>query len=168
MNKNIKKVLLVLVVALIIFAIIWMAYELIKPEPASINPVNELPNENMGLDNVINDILEDEEKNTVNENVVEEDDDDNSENVVEEETNKENNSNDNDSEIVSGSSTNRKEKAVELAKKYYEKEYGSTDGIYFEYDSIHSDGRYIVRAGTADTKTVWLLVDINTEIVTEK
>lgn len=167
MNKNVKKILLVLVVFFIIFAIIWMAYELIKPEPASINPVNELPNENMGLDNVINDVLDEEKHNIINENEVVEEDN-NSDNVVEEETNKESNSNDNDSEIVSGSSTNRKEKAVELAKKYYEKEYGSTDGIYFEYDSIHSDGRYIVRAGTADTKTVWLLVDINTEIVTEK
>ena len=57
-------------------------------------------------------------------------------------SNTENNSS--TSEVVPGTTASREERAVELAKEYYAEEYGSTDGVYFRYDSVNSDGRYRV------------------------
>ena len=50
---------------------------------------------------------------------------------------------------MTGTTASREERAVELAKEYYEEEYGSTDGVYFRYE-VNCDGRYIVRAGSAE------------------
>ena len=41
--------------------------------------------------------------------------------------------------------------------------------MYFTYDSVNGDGRYIVIAGTAGSgSNKFLLVDLNAEEVTEK
>ena len=169
MKKGTKKIIGAIIALLLIIAVIWLIYESVKPEPVSIAASNELPNENMGLDNIINDLFENVVTNTAETNettneVV------NEVNEVEEEPAKENAEDSNESEIVSGTTTSREERAVEIAKEYYEKEYGSPDEVYFTYDSIYEDGRYIVRAGNAETgvKTLYLLVNLNTGEVTER
>ena len=58
MSKGAKRFLIVIVAATVVLAIIWMVYEANKPEPASINVATELPDENKGIDNIINDFVE--------------------------------------------------------------------------------------------------------------
>lgn len=174
MNKNTKKIIGIVIILVLILAVIWVAYESFKPEPASINSSNDLPDENKGLDNIINDVMTNETTNTVNEtanNEVDEEeskDDANESNKNEESTD---NSEDNNSgsETVGGSATTREEKAIELAKEYYEKEYGSIDGIYFNNEGVKGDGRYIVRVGSAgEGRDKFLFVDLKTGLVEEK
>ena len=166
MSRNTKKILGIVVIVILILAVIWVVYENIKPEPANVNISNELPDENVGIDNIINDIFENEVTNTVSNEIVNE--------VIDKGTNKNEESNTNqvdkeDSETVSGTATTREEKAIELAKEYYEEEYGSTEGIYFRYEGIKGDGRYIIRAGTAGTgRDKFFFIDLKTGIVEEK
>ena len=68
-----------------------------------------------------------------------------------------------------GEKIGREEKAEKLAKEYYEDEYGNTDDIYFRYDSVYGDGRYIVVARNSSGATVaFLFVNLDTGIVTKK
>ena len=165
MSKSVKKVIAVLVILLIILAIVWAVYESVKPEPASISATNELPNENMGIDNIINDFFE-EDANLTNETLNETVENDIEEN---EENNNEESSSNSSSEVVTGTNASREERAIEYAKQYYEEEYGSTDEIYFSCEEINGDGRYIVRVGTAGQgMNMFLLVNIDNGEVTEK
>lgn len=175
MDKSTKKIIGITVIILLILAIIWVVYESVKPQPASIQTSNELPNENLGIENIINDLFENEVSNTVENEIVNEVMNEVVNQTENENVNKNNetssdiNENNNDSETVTGTTTSREEKAVELAKKYYEKEYGNSDGIYFDNQGVYGDGRYIVRAGSAGNGVnMYLLVDLNTEIVTKK
>lgn len=171
MNKNTKKIIGIVIILVLILAVIWVAYESFKPEPASINSSNDLPDENKELDNIINDVMKNETTNTVNETANNEMDENviNGENSDENEEVADNTETSNGSETVEGSTKSREEKAVELAKEFYEKEYGSTEGIYFRYDSISGDGKYRVVASQSGGKTVaFLLVDLSTEEVTKK
>lgn len=172
MNKNTKKIIGIVIILVLILAVVWVVYESFKPEPASINSSNELPDENKGLDNLINDVMMNEINNTVNEvsnNEIDEDTDKNEGNSQNGETTDNSEDGNNNSETVDGSATTREEKAIKLAKEYYEKEYGSTDGIYFRYDSISGDGKYRVIASQSGGRTVaFLLVDLSTGEVTKK
>lgn len=166
MKKGTKRVIGAVIAILLILVIAWLIYESVKPDTVSIGATNEIPNENMGITNEVGNFIEDDTTNTINQNetTIE---------TVPEENNSEaeeeiKNNNEGESEVVSGTTTSREERAVELAKEYFEKEYGSTDGIYFEYDSVNGDGRHIVRAGTADTGTMYLLVNLSTGEVAEK
>lgn len=170
MKKGTKKIIGIVIAILLILVIAWLIYESVKPDTVSIGATNEIPNENMGMENDISNLIENNVTNTTNENEIENE-------VVNEVSNETNNdeaeeqvsdNNESESEVVSGTATSREEKAVELAEKYFEEEYGSTDGIYFEYDSVNGDGRHIVRVGTADTRTMYLLVNLSTGEVTEK
>ena len=182
MNKDTKKVILILVILVLILAIVWVIYESLKPEPVSIDVANTLPNENLGIDNITN-VYSQENVNEINSNniansvdtnqIANEINDENSNN--EETTGNEDkdlgqsSSNSGKSEIVEGTNLSREERAVEIAKKYYKEEYGSTDGIYFDCEEINSDGRYIVRAGSAGkVNNKFLIVDLDTELVEEK
>lgn len=166
MKKGTKRVIGAVIAILLILVIAWLIYESVKSDTVSIGATNEIPNENMGITNEVGNFIEDDTTNTINQNetTIE---------AVPEENNSEaeeeiKNNNEGESEVVSGTTTSREERAVELAKEYFEKEYGSTDGIYFEYDSVNGDGRHIVRAGTADTGTMYLLVNLSTGEVAEK
>ena len=163
MSKGAKRFLIVIVVAIVVLAIIWIVYEANKPEPASINATTELPDENKGIDNIINDFVENE--------VVSEEDENANEDATageKEEVVTDTNSGNSSSELMPGTNESREERAVELAKEYYEEEYGSLGGIYFRCDSVYKDGRYVVIAGK-DAKTVaFLYVDLRTELVEER
>ena len=165
MSKNNKKILGIVIIVILILAIVWLVYENIKPQPTSINTTNELPDENKGIDNIINDLFENEVVNeevnvTTNEIANETVNDDNTENKEE---------NSSTSETVEGTTLSREEKAEKLAKEYYEEEYGSADDIYFRYDSVYGDGRYIVIARKSSGATVaFLFVNLDTGVVTKK
>lgn len=169
MSKSTKNILGILIIVILILAILWMVYENMKTEPASVHTTNELTDENKELDNIINDLFENEivneETNVINKIVnetVNEDEKTDNETVNKEENN-------GMSETVEGTTLSREEKAIEIAKEYYKEKYGSTDGIYFSCEEVNGDGRYIVRAGSAGTiNNKFLLVDIDTELVTEK
>ena len=153
---------------------IWVVYESFKSEPASIGETNVLPNENMGIDNVTNEFLEEgtnniNETNSLDTNVVANELED--EQVSSEATTNEANDNNGnkDSEKVYGTVADREARAVELAKEYYEEEYGNADELNFDYEALDGDGRYIVRAGKPGVgRNKFFYVDIDTEIVEEK
>ncbi len=164
MSKGAKRFLIVIVVAIVVLAIIWIVYEANKPEPASINAATELPDENKGIDNIINDFVENE--------VVSEEDKNANEDATageKEEVVTDTNSGNSSSELMPGTNESREERAVELAKEYYEEEYGSLDGIYFRCDSVYKDGRYVVTVTSGPNETLaFLYVDLRTELVEER
>ena len=168
MSKKTKKILGILIVIILIIGVIWLLNEYARPETTSLEPVNEQSNENMGISNEIVNVIEQEQTNIVNE--VQEENVNDDQETTNKEVVKENNEKDEEnSEIVSGTSTSREEQAVELAKKYYEQEYGSTEGIYFTYSDIYKDGRYIVTVGNADGgSNSFLYVNINTGEVSDQ
>lgn len=166
MKKGTKTLIVALVIVLLIAGISWAAYEKAGEKVADLPEVNETPNENMGITNKVDDLVENEIANTVQNEIANE----TTVNEVSEENNvDEENNNTSDSEVITGTNATREEKAVEIAKKYYEETYGSTEGIYFTYDSVNGDGRYRVIAGTAGSSSnKFLIVNINTGEVTEK
>ena len=174
MSKNTKIIIIAIVIIVLLAAMIWVVYESFKSEPASIGETNVLPNENMGIDNVTNEFLEEgtnniNETNSLDTNVVANELED--EQVSSEATTNEANDNNGnkDSEKVYGTVASREERAVELAKEYYEEEYGNADELNFDYEALNGDGRYIVRAGKPGVgRNKFFYVDIDTEIVEEK
>lgn len=174
MSKNTKIIIIAIVIIVLLAAIIWVVYESFKSEPASIGETNVLPNENMGIDKVTNEFLEEgtnniNETNSVDTNVVANELED--EQVSSEATTNEANDNNGnkDSEKVYGTVADREARAVELAKEYYEEEYGNADELNFDYEALNGDGRYIVRAGKPGVgRNKFFYVDIDTEIVEEK
>ena len=164
MSKGAKRFLIVIVIAIVVLAIIWIVYEANKPEPASINAATELPDENKGIDNIINDFVENE--------VASEEDENANEDATageEEEEETDTNSGNSSSELMPGTNESREERAVELAKEYYEEKYGSLDGIYFRCDSVYKDGRYVVTVTSGPNETLaFLYVDLRTELVEER
>lgn len=164
MSKGAKRFLIVIVIAIVVLAIIWIVYEANKPEPASINAATELPDENKGIDNIINDFVENEVASEEDENANE---DATAGEKEEEET--DTNSGNSSSELMPGTNESREERAVELAKEYYEEKYGSLDGIYFRCDSVYKDGRYVVTVTSGPNETLaFLYVDLRTELVEER
>lgn len=174
MSKGGKTFLILVIIVLLALGIMWAVYENYKTEPANINATTDLPDENKGIDNIINDFVENEIVNSVEEaNVVSEDsttleenasssgDSNSNENV--EDTNK-----GNSSEVVEGTTMSREERAIELAKEYYEEEYGDSDDIYFRYDGVNGEGKHIVVASSNAVTVAFLIVDLNTGLVTEK
>lgn len=172
MSKGAKSFLVIVVIVLLVLGIVWAVYENYKTEPANINATTDLPDENKGIDNIINDFVENEMINTVEEaNVVEDTMTDNEEvsgNNSNSNENSDSSSSGNSSEVVEGTSTSREERAIELAKEYYEEEYGNSDDLYFSYEGVNGEGKHIVRASSNAVNVAFLIVDLNTGLVTEK
>ena len=172
MSKGAKRFLVIVVIVLLVLGIVWAVYENYKTEPANINATTDLPDENKGIDNIINDFVENEIVNTVEEaNVVEDTTTDNegvSANNSNSNENSDSSSSGNSSEVVEGTSTSREERAIELAKEYYEEEYGNSDDLYFSYEGVNGEGKHIVRASSNAVNVAFLIVDLNTGLVTEK
>lgn len=175
MSKGGKTFLILVIIVLLALGIIWAVYENYKTEPANINATTDLPNENKGIDNIINDFVENEIVNSVEgANIVSED----STTLEEENASSSGNSNSDEnvedtkkgssSEVVEGTTMSREERAIELAKEYYEEEYGDSDDIYFRYDGVNGEGKHIVVASSNAVTVAFLIVDLNTGLVTEK
>lgn len=175
MNKGLKVTLIVIVVILII-VLIWLGIKGIKPDAEETNSANIINGIETDTGNEVDTNIVDtnnvDEANTIANETTNE----TSGNVTDEpeeepenngQSNTENNSS--TSEVVPGTTASREERAVELAKEYYAEKYGSTDGVYFRYDSVNSDGRYRVVAGSAEGgSNKFLLVNLSTGEVQEK
>jgi len=158
MNKNLRNILLVVVIVVAIFGIIWFIYDMMKIEPADTNTVDtNLMDENTGLDNLLNGLFENVATNEQIQNEVEDDG-----NIVK----KDETSNNTVDTSTSESITSKEERAIELVKQ----EWGGTDGVYFSNESIDSEGRYIVTVRNSGTTNLlaFFLVDVSTGIVTKQ
>ena len=157
MNKTTKNILVTIVIVIVVFALVCLGYQYFRAEPISTNNVevkgNILPDPNQGLNNMLNEILDN--------------------NVETEEQTEEKK---NETTMTSSSSTEdnnqmtpKENKAINLVKDIWTKDWGNLDDISFNV-SIQSDGKYYVTV--YDTVTTHLIkgyiVDVNTEIVTEK
>lgn len=158
MGKTTKNFLVIIVIAIVvIFALVCLEYQHFRFEPISANNVetkgNILPDPNQGLNNMLNEILDD--------NIETE--------VKTEEKKNETTTASNDSVEDKNQMTPKENKAINLVKDVWTKDWGNLDDISFNV-SIQSDGKYYVTV--YDTVTTHLIkgyiVDVNTEIVTEK
>lgn len=158
MGKTTKNFLVIIVIAIVvIFALVCLEYQYFRFEPISANNVetkgNILPDPNQGLNNMLNEILDD--------NIETE--------VKTEEKKNETTTASNDSVEDKNQMTPKENKAINLVKDVWTKDWGNLDDVSFNV-SIQSDGKYYVTV--YDTVTTHLIkgyiVDVNTEIVTEK
>ncbi len=134
-----------------------LEYQHFRFEPISANNVetkgNILPDPNQGLNNMLNEILDD--------NIETE--------VKTEEKKNETTTASNDSVEDKNQMTPKENKAINLVKDVWTKDWGNLDDVSFNV-SIQSDGKYYVTV--YDMVTTHLIkgyiVDVSTEIVTEK
>lgn len=170
MSKTNRNILITIVVVLLIFGISIALYSHFKSEPmnANIENNNILDDANKGLENLINDILN-EENNENNE------DNENNENKEESNVNKQNdinteNTNKDDTNNIGNQTTPGEKKALELVKKEWKKKWGDLSGVSFNNESIQSDGKYVISVNDSKTTRVIrrYIVDTYTGIVEEK
>lgn len=158
MGKTTKNFLVIIVITIVvIFALVCLEYQHFRFEPISANNVetkgNILPDPNQGLNNMLNEILDDNIETEVK---------------TEEKKNKTTTAS-NDSVEDKNQMTPKENKAINLVKDVWTKDWGNLDDVSFNV-SIQSDGKYYVTV--YDTVTTHLIkgyiVDVSTEIVTEK
>ena len=158
MGKTTKNFLVIIVIAIVvIFALVCLGYQHFRFEPISANNVetkgNILPDPNQGLNNMLNEILDD--------NIETE--------VKTEEKKNETTTASNESVEDKNQMTPKENKAINLVKDVWTKDWGNLDDVSFNV-SIQSDGKYYVTV--YDMVTTHLIkgyiVDVSTEIVTEK
>ena len=158
MGKTTKNFLVIIVIAIVvIFALVCLEYQHFRFEPISANNVetkgNILPDPTQGLNNMLNEILDD--------NIETE--------VKTEEKKNETTTASNDSVEDKNQMTPKENKAINLVKDVWTKDWGNLDDVSFNV-SIQSDGKYYVTV--YDMVTTHLIkgyiVDVSTEIVTEK
>ena len=158
MGKTTKNFLVIIVIAIVvIFALVCLEYQHFRFEPISANNVetkgNILPDPNQGLNNMLNEILDD--------NIETE--------VKTEEKKNETTTASKDSVEDKNQMTPKENKAINLVKDVWTKDWGNLDDVSFNV-SIQSDGKYYVTV--YDMVTTHLIkgyiVDVSTEIVTEK
>lgn len=175
MSKAVKNSLIVIAIVVILFGIVWLGYDMLKKEPVIAETNANLADGNTGLDNIINDLLENDIENDIIGNEIENEIEDKENTVSEEKTDKEdkkdnkNQVNDKNTVVSGGTTesvTSREERAITLVKK----EWGDTDGVYFSNESVDSKGRYIV--SVRDKKTTaslaFYVVDVDTKLVAEQ
>ncbi len=158
MSKTTKNILIGIVIVVLAFALICLGYQHFKKEPieanGNITKENILPDPNQGLNNMLNEILDENVNNT--------------ETISKTEENK-NTADTNSDEQEENQMTPKEVKAIKLVKEKWTKEWGNTKGVSFNV-SIQNDGKYLVTV--YDTKSTHLIrgyiVDVTTEIVEEK
>lgn len=161
MNKTVKKSLIIIAIVIVLFAIIWLVYDMLKKDTVDTSSDTNIVDGNTGLDNIINDLFENDMiENDVIGNEIE---NEVTENVTSN-SSKENDNTKNEPDTTE-KTTSKEEKAIELAKK----KWGSTSGVYFSNDGIEYDGRYrvSVRDGKTSNALAFYLVDLETGLVTE-
>ena len=162
MTKTTKNILITIVIAILVFALICIIYQHYSQKPLPKTVIGEgeiLPDANSGLENIINDILD--------ENVTEPEEDEKkqAENETESTVTVSSNSTEDDGNQM----TPKETKAINLVKKKCTEQFGGLEGIAFNI-SIQNDGKYLVTVyDTKTTRTITgYIVDVTTEVVTEK
>ena len=150
MYKVIKNSLITILIAILVFVIVYFVYDIIKVKPINMEQAkqNNTDGPNEGLDT-----------NKLFENINE------SNNKNENEENNEEKAN-NNTEVLNGTVSSKEDKAIELVKK----KWGSTEGVYFSNMAINSRGNYIVTVNDSITsKTLaFYEVDVENEMVKER
>lgn len=170
MSKGMKITIISIVAILLIFSIILAVYSHFQSEPMDANTVggNIIPNANTGLDNMLNDILNEVniESNTENTNSEEQNQQENVQNV----SNTTNTANSDGETEDDSNATPREKKAIELVKEEWKKEWGNLSGVSFHNIGIQSDGKYRVSVNNSKTTEVlqFYIVDVDTGVVKEK
>ena len=153
MSKGIRNTIIVIIIILLVFAILFAVYTHNKTQPMDANAVedNILPDPNSGLENMLNDILD------------ETTDDEEPENTEKAKNEVTQSDIDNDNVM-----TPKETKAINLVKEQWKKKWGSLDDVSFNV-SVQSDGKYGVTVyDTTTTQTIkFYVVDVDTEIVKE-
>ena len=140
MNKTTKTVLIIAIIVLLIFGVALAVYNHFKAEPMDANTTgggNVLDNANNGLENLINDILDEENEESAN---------------------------------TENQTTPGEQKAVELVKESWKKEWGNLNDVSFNNVMIQGDGKYVVSVNDSKTTKVIrrYVVDTVTGLVEEK
>ena len=163
MSKGTRNILIIIAIALFLFAVLFAVYGHLHTEPMNANTAKEnmIGDANTGLDNMINDIFSEE-------NIIEKPNNtETNNNTVANTTNKK----DEDIETTEDDSrmTPKEKKAIELVQEQWKKEMGSLDSVAFNV-SIQNDGKYGVTVyDTTTTQTIqFYIVDVDTGIVRER
>lgn len=168
MKKTTRNTLIMIIILLLIFAIIFVWYQHIKIDPIETNTTsgNVLNDANIGLENILDNILED--ANVENEENVENSEE--KENTSNSEKQNENEDiNKNDETEIDNQMTPKEEKAINLAKEQWKSDWGNLNDVSFNV-SVRSDGKYIVTVYDITTTELiqGYIVDVETETVKEK
>ena len=155
MTKTTKNILIIVVITILVFALICIIYQHYSQKPLPKTVIGEgeiLPDANSGLENIINDILD--------ENVTEPEEDQKKSTVT---------ASSNSIEDDGNQMTSKETKAINLVKQKCTEQFGGLEGIAFNI-SIQNDGKYLVTVyDTKTTRTITgYIVDVTTEVVTEK
>lgn len=160
MSKTTRNTLIMIIIILLIFAIIFVWYQNFKTKPIDANTVsgNVLNDANTGLDNILNNILDDENnENTQN---------------IENTENKQENQNTNQKEEdveTENQMTSKENKAINLVKEQWKQEWGNLDDVSFNV-SVRNDGKYLVTVYDITTTQLiqGYIVDVETETIKER
>ncbi|MGN1269756.1 MAG: hypothetical protein ACI4UU_02670 [Clostridia bacterium] len=156
MSKTTRNTLIMIIIILLIFAIIFVWYQNFKTEPIDTNTVsgNVLNDANTGLDNILNNILDDENK-------------ENTENIENTE-NKQENQKEEDVE-TENQMTSKENKAINLVKEQWKREWGNLNDVSFNV-SVRNDGKYLVTVYDITTTQLiqGYIVDVDAETVKER
>lgn len=173
MKKSTRNIIVAVIIALLVFGIAIALYGHFHTEPINANTVNNsiLDDANTGLENFINDILDEDndtentqnEENIENNNTTTKNTQTSSANTNTQSTTKNNN-------VVENQTTPGEKKAVELAKEEWKKEWGSLDDVSFNNVMIQGDGKYVVSVNDSKTTKVICryVVDTVTGVVEEQ
>ena len=169
MSKSTKNILIIVAIVLVVFAIIFAVYEHFQSKPMNANtqPENILPDANTGLENMLNDILDEntnlEQNNEESNNEVQ-----NSNSTANTSSNTQT-SKDPDTTEDDNRMTPRETRAIELVKAQWLKDWGSIKDVSFNV-SIQSDGKYGVTVyDTTTTQSIqFYIVDVDTGDVRER
>lgn len=159
MSKTTRNTLIMIIIILLIFAIIFVWYQNFKTKPLDTNTVsgNVLNDANTGLDNILNNILDDENK-------------ENTENVENVENKQENqNTNQKENAEPENQMTSKENKAINLVKEQWKREWGNLNDVSFNV-SVRNDGKYLVTVYDITTTQLiqGYIVDVETETIKER
>lgn len=164
MNKTVKISIMIILIVIVALAIICLVYNHFKQEPVDANIVDtNIEDGNTGLDNIINELFEEEEENTV---ANKENKENRVSNTQTEKPKKDNNKPKNETkntETTTEPVTSREEKAIELVKNTW----GDTTGLIVSCVSIDNEGRYVVSVNDAKTSRNlgFFTVDVDSKTV---
>ncbi len=168
MSKGARNIILGVCAIIIVFVIISIIYQQYKTEPINANETKEntISNENKEENNTFNQSSENEEITNKENNELE---NTNTENTVTEDDNNNDEDNDESTPNYDDLITEKENKAINLVKKLWKKDYGNLDGVSFNV-SIQNDGKYGVTVyDVVTTKTIkFYIVDVDTEMIRER
>lgn len=165
MNKTTRNIIVIVGIILLIFGIVLAIYSHLKTDPMDTNTTsgNVLDDANTGLENLLNNILNEDTANNETTNNT------NTENSNTQNKNQ-TSSNNNDKAPTATQSTPKEKKAIELVKAEWKKEWGNLNDVSFNNEMIQGDGKYVVSVNDSKTTNVIrrYVVDTTTGVVEER